>query len=139
MHAKHLVPVVPEEAHIYLLRCVFPLGIIIVNNCFLSLHFLISTLAEDNLLEITEYLQEMQNKDFYDLGVALELRQSKVKTMMDTDTFRDDVIAAWLRKEDCVKENPSWTVLINALKHRRVGQTGIANKIAEKKGLKKES
>ena len=55
---------------------------------------------------------------------------------MDSATFLDDVIAAWLRKEDQVTEKgePSWTVLVNALKHPRVGQTGIANNIVKDKG-----
>ena len=82
----------------------------------------------------------MEDGHMYNLGLVLGLRQDKVKKMMDTsNTFRDDVIAAWLRKEDRVKEKPSWKVLINALKHRRVGQTGIANKIAGEKGLMTES
>ena len=56
---------------------------------------------------------------------------------MNSDTFLDDVIAAWLRKEDSVKEKgePSWTVLIRSLKHRRVSQTGIADTIAKDKEL----
>ena len=79
----------------------------------------------------------MEKKHIYDLGLVLGLTQTKVKEMMDSATFRDDVIAAWLRKEDSVKEKgePSWTVLISALKHRRVGQIGIADNIAKKKGL----
>lgn len=56
---------------------------------------------------------------------------------MDSTTFLEDIIAAWLREEDGVKEKgePTWTVLVNALKHPRVGQTGIANDIAKDKGL----
>ena len=67
------------------------------------------------------------------------LKHTKVTTMKDSDSFLDDVIAAWLRKEDNVKEKgePSWTVLIRALKHRRVSQTGIADDIAKDKGLLK--
>ena len=67
----------------------------------------------------------------------LGLAQPKVKRMMDSTTFLDDVIAAWLRKEDNIKEKgePSWTVLISALKHRRVSQTGIADDIAKDKGV----
>ena len=81
----------------------------------------------------------MDNQHMYNLGLVLGLKHDNVKRMMETSTFRDDVIAAWLRKEDGVKEKPSWKVLINALNHRRVGQTGIANKIAKKKGLMTES
>ena len=65
------------------------------------------------------------------------LTQPKLKTMMESTTFLDDVVAAWLRKEDSVKEKgePSWTVLICALRHRRVSQTGIADGIVKDKRL----
>ena len=54
---------------------------------------------------------------------------------MNSDTFLNDVIAAWLRKEDFVnkKGGPSWTTLVNALKHPTVKQEGIANKIEQGK------
>ena len=54
---------------------------------------------------------------------------------MNSDTYLYDVIAAWLRKEDYVEEKgePSWTTLVNALKHRTIKQEGIANKIAQEK------
>ena len=87
---------------------------------------------EDDLLDVTDYLQNMEKTHIYNLGLVLGLRHNKVKTMMDSATFLDDVIAAWLRKEDKVPEKgePSWTVLVNALKNPRVGQTGIASNIA---------
>ena len=79
----------------------------------------------------------MDKIHIYNLGLVLGLTQTKVKAKMDSDTFLDDVITAWLRREDKVPEKgePSWTVLVNALKHPRVGQTGIANDIAKDKGL----
>ena len=85
------------------------------------------------MVEITDYLLDMEKANIYHLGIVLGLRQNKVKTLKDSDTFLDDVITAWLRKEDQVSEmgEPSWTVLVDALKHRRVGQTGIANNIAK--------
>ena len=78
----------------------------------------------------------MEKIDIYNLGLVLGLRHNKVKTMMDSVVFLDDVIAAWLRREDKVSEKgePSWTVLVNALKHHRVGQTRIASKIVNEKG-----
>ena len=83
-------------------------------------------------MDITDYLFEMEKIDVYNLGLLLGLSHHKLKTKMDSRTFLDDVIAAWLRKEDQVKKKgePSWTVLVNALKHPRVGQIGIANNIA---------
>ena len=91
---------------------------------------------EDNLLDITEYLQNMNKTHIYNLGLVLGLRLSNIKTMMESAYFLDDVIAAWLRKEDQVIEKgaPSWAVLVKALKHRRVRQTGTADKIAKDKG-----
>ena len=85
------------------------------------------------MVDITDYLVDMEKAQIYDLGLVLGIRHSKLKAMMDSATFRDDVIASWLRKEDQVSEKgePSWTVLVDALKHRRVGQTGIANSIAK--------
>ena len=63
----------------------------------------------------------------------LGLSHAKLKVSMDSGTFLSDVIAAWLRKEDYVKKKgePSWTTLVNALKHPTVKQEGIANKIAQ--------
>ena len=102
--------------------------------------FLLNSLlsGEDDLLDITDYLCNMEKIHIYNLGIVLGLTQTKVKTMMDSATFQDDIIAAWLRKEDkvTVKGEPSWRVLVNALKHRRVGQIGIANKIANEKRCK---
>ena len=95
-------------------------------------HSILTSLGEKDLLDITDYLLDMEKSHIYNLGVVLGLKQTKVKTLKDSDTFLDDVITAWLRKEDRVTEKgePSWTVLVNALKHRRVGQTGIAKAIA---------
>ena len=91
------------------------------------------SLGEKDLLNITDYLLDMEKSHIYNLGIVLGLKQAKVKALMDSPTFLDDVITAWLRKEDQVteKEEPSWTVLVDALKHRRVGQTGIAKTVTK--------
>ena len=51
--------------------------------------------------------------------------------------FLDNVITAWLNKVDDVTKNgtPSWSTLVAALRNPRIGQMGIANKIAEDKGI----
>ena len=97
----------------------------------LLVHSVLNPLGEKDLLDITDYLLDMDKSHIYNLGLVLGLRQTKAKALMDSTTFLDDVITAWLRKEDQVTEKgePSWTVLVNALKHRRVGQTGIAKTI----------
>ena len=58
-----------------------------------------------------------------------------LKSMRDSDTFIDDMIAAWLQKEDQVLERgvPTWETLVKALRHRRVNQIGVAEKIETEK------
>ena len=79
----------------------------------------------------------MEKNADYDLMLVMGLSHHKLKAMMNSDTFLGDVIHAWLQREDQVEEKgtPSWEVLIRALKHPMVGQTGIANDIAKNKGL----
>ena len=92
-----------------------------------------STLGD--LKAVTELLLEMERIHIYNLGIVLGLRQPKIKDWKErSEIFLDDVIAAWLRREDHIMENgePSWAVLIDALKQPRVGQTGIAHNIAKK-------
>lgn len=95
--------------------------------------------GEEHLVDISDYLHGLQKKEIYQLGLVLGLNHTKLKDKMDTSlVFLEEVIAAWLREEDYVKERgePSWTVLIRALEHRRVGQNGIANQIVKDKGFK---
>ena len=91
--------------------------------------------GDDDFLEITEYLIDLEKTDVYNLGLVLGLSRRKVVAKMESKTFLDDIITAWLQREDQVKGDPSWTVLVSALKHRRVGKTGIATIVANDKGL----
>ena len=93
--------------------------------------------GEEDLIEITDYLLKLEKTHIYNLGLVLGISQHKTKAMMDSSTFLDDVIAAWLRREDQVKKKgePSWTVLVRALEHPRVGQCGISQKIRKEKAL----
>ena len=92
----------------------------------------------DNILEISGYLHGLDKNVMYDLGMELGLSQTRLKRMKaNSETFEDDVIAAWLRKEHNVskKGDPTWRTLANALSTPRVGQNGIANRIEKDKGL----
>ena len=57
--------------------------------------------------------------------------------MKDSETFRDDMIAAWLLKEDQVTAQgvPTWETLVKALRHPRVNQTGVAERIEAEKNV----
>ena len=112
-----------------------PSNIDIVHERFVTSYSILPS-GESDLLDITDYLLFMEKTHIYNLGLVLGLKHTKLKALRDSDSFLDDAISAWLRKEDQVTEKgePSWTVLINALKHPRVGQRGIADKIAKDKG-----
>ena len=83
-------------------------------------------------MEITEYLFELDKTYIYHLGLVLGLSHHRVKGMEDSKTFLDDMIVAWLQKVDQVGI-PTWQRLVKALRHKRVGQTGIASKIEKDK------
>ena len=59
-------------------------------------HSILTPLGEKHLLSVTDYLLDMEKLHIYNLGVVLGLKQTKVKTLKDSDTFLDDVITAWL-------------------------------------------
>ena len=90
---------------------------------------------EEDLLDVTGYLFRLDKTHIYNLGLVLGLSQHRVKGMKDSETFLDDMIAAWLQKVDQVQKRgvPTWQRLVEALKHDRVGQIGIASKIETEK------
>lgn len=78
-------------------------------------------------LEICQYLNSLKESDTVRLGQALGLLRSNVIKMQ---TFPDDMVDAWLNREDHVLEDsgpPTWQSLCKAL--REIGQYGIANDI----------
>ena len=83
-------------------------------------------------MEITDYLFGLNNTHVYHLGVVLGISHHRMKEIKDSETFLDDMIAAWLQKVDQVGV-PTWQRLVKALRHRRVGQTGIASEIEKDK------
>ena len=57
--------------------------------------------------------------------------------MRSSETFRDDMIDAWLQKEDDVLKRgvPTWETLTTALRDRTVNQVGVAEKIETEKNI----
>ena len=103
------------------------------------LHLSLIYSAIGDLIEVTNYLLDLQHDDMYNLGLTLGLYQPHLKKIETSKTFRDDVIAAWLQKEDQVLKMgiPTWDNLVKAMKHPRVKQTVLANKIADEKTIRK--
>ena len=80
---------------------------------------------------------DLNRFDVYNLGLVLGLDLRKVKKMKDSDTFLDDVLVAWLRREDNIEERgtPSWSTLVKALRHRLLGQSAVASDICRDKNM----
>ena len=70
------------------------------------------------------YLQNLTEQQIRRVGGALGLAYDVMEKMK---ILPDEMVAAWLRRQDFVCEVPTWRSLIDALK--KVGQTGIAQKI----------
>ena len=94
----------------------------------------------NDLLDVTEYLLNLNQTDIYFLGLTLGLTHPHLKNMENSKTFREDMIAAWLQKEDEVTRRglPTWETLVKALRNNRVKQNGVADKIAIDKNVLKE-
>ena len=97
------------------------------------LHLSLVYPAIGDLAEVTDYLLDLQHDDIYNLGLTLGLYYPHLNKMETSKRFRDDVIAAWLQKEDQVLKMriPTWETLVKALRHPRVNQTGLANKVED--------
>jgi len=113
---------------------------ILGGNCRKCTHLLHLSLhtAIDDLLEVTNYLLDFGQTDIYNLGLTLGLNHPHLSKMETSNTFRDNMIAAWLQKEDQVLKMglPTWETLVKALRTPRVKQTGVASKIAAEKNVK---
>ena len=62
--------------------------------------------------------------------------------MMHSETYREDMIAAWLRRQDDVDQKtgvPTWRTLVKALQNPQIGQVGIARTISSEKNITTES
>lgn len=88
---------------------------------------------QDNHTEIIGYLQGLDKTHIYHLGLVLGLSEPRVREMKDSKTFLDDMVVAWLQKVDQVQKRgaPSWGTLVEALRHKTVGQNGVARNIVQ--------
>ena len=91
-----------------------------------------------NLHDISSYLHPLDKKAVLNLGLVLGLDYHRLKEMMDSSSFLQDMLAGWLQQMDQVLSTgvPTWKRLVEALKDQLVGQTGLASKIEEKKQLR---
>ena len=82
----------------------------------------------DDLKDICSYLQPLDRTAVINLGMVLGLDYHRLKTMMDTPTFLEEMVAWWLQRVDRVELTgvPRWKRLAVALRDPRVGQNRVA-------------
>ena len=101
-----------------------------VAHSYVLLHTDIETLAD-----ITSYLHLLDRTSVFNLGLVLGLDYNRLKTMTDSSSFLEDMLAGWLQQVDRVLNTgvPTWKKLVEALKDPRVGHNGVASKIEQDK------
>lgn len=87
---------------------------------------MVDSLEMTDLSEVIGYLEDLNIDHSLSLGGAFGLRNPKIKRMR---RYPDDVVEAWLRREDNVPNKcpPTWRNLTAALE--KIGQTGIADTV----------
>ena len=89
--------------------------------------------GEDDLVDVVGYLHTLDKSQLSHLGTVLGLSRHHVKGMKDSDSFLEDIISLWLQQAGNVKTRsgvPTWRRLVEALRHKLLGQNGIASQIA---------
>ena len=82
--------------------------------------------------DIWQILKDLTSSQLRTLGCALGLSYSRLERMTQSD-LPNEMIAAWLRREDDVPERsgqPTWNTL--ACKLKDIGQTGKSDDITQK-------
>ena len=94
--------------------------------------------GESDVFEICGYLHGLNKRSILSLGLCLGLNYAKVEDMLGSQTYREDIIAAWIQRQDQVLQKsgvPTWHTLVKALENPQVGQGGIARDISRDKNI----
>lgn len=89
----------------------------------------------EDLRDITSYLHKLDKTAVCNLGLVLGLDYTRLQGMMDSPTFLQSMLAAWLQRVDQVQQIgvPTWKKLVEALRDPTVGQNGISTNIEQDK------
>ncbi len=93
--------------------------------------------AEGDFPAIGKYLRSLTQAEITELGVQFGLSFLWLKHHKSSETYRYDVVDAWLKKQDSVAEMclPSWQNLVATL--REVDQNAIADQVTKEQGTHK--
>lgn len=95
-------------------------------------------IGESDVFEVCEYLHGLDKRSMFSLGLCLGLSYAKVENMLQSQTYREDIVAAWIQRQDQVLKKtgaPTWQTLVKALENPQVGQGGIASDISRDKNI----
>ena len=84
------------------------------------------------------YLHTLDKSQLTNLGLVLGLSFHRVNGLMDSASFLSGLVLSWLSRADQVATKsgvPTWRSLVKALRHKLLGQNGIASQIAADKNL----
>ena len=81
------------------------------------------------------YLHPLGRTEVFNLGLVLGLDYSRLKSLVESSNFLNEMLAGWLQRVDQVQKAgvPTWRRLEEALRDPRVGQNGIASKMEQDK------
>ena len=83
--------------------------------------------------KISRFLQHVPLSDLKRLGGSLGISHSKILRMSEPE-LAEDLVAAWLRREDTVLEVGKPTLRILATHLKTIGQNGLAHDIISTDG-----
>ena len=86
-------------------------------------------IGDDDHVEIKKYLSKLSKYQVTELGLHLGLSYRWLSDRERSESYRNDVVDAWLKRQDNVLKvcPPTWRNLVEAL--RKVKQNGIASEI----------
>ena len=90
-----------------------------------------------DMVTVRGYLIDLDKEQVRTLGLILGLHHITLSNKYEGSrvNYLDDVLTAWLSKQDDVEEKgvPSWATLATALENQQLRQVGIARKIRKER------
>lgn len=94
-------------------------------------------LADEDIPDVSDYFSELSSPHLLNLGLGLGIAYTHLKDMekMSMPDYRAELAAQWIKGADQVKKKgkATWRRLVEALRAKRLGQHGLADKIEKDK------
>ena len=94
-------------------------------------------LADEDIPDVSDYFSELNSPHLLNLGLELGIAYTHLKDMekMPMAEYRAELAAQWIKGADQVKKKgkATWRRLVEALRSKRLGQNGLADRIKNDK------